>query len=64
MDFKALECRVKPVKLTQYKIEIEGQEGIFEIRKMKLMYEVIALEKGFLKKDLKTREIKIIRKEK
>lgn len=44
--------------------EIEGQEGIFEIRKMKLKYEVIALEKGFLKKDLDTREIKIIEEEK
>lgn len=40
--------------------EIEGQEGIFEIRKTKLMYELITLEKGFLKKDLNTREIKII----
>lgn len=43
--------------------EIEGQEGIFEIRKTKLMYEVIPLEKGFLKKDLNTRELKIIEKE-
>lgn len=28
MDFKALECRVKPVKLTQYKIEQEGSNVV------------------------------------
>lgn len=40
--------------------EIEGEEGIFEVRKMKLMYELIPLETGILKKNLDTREIKII----
>lgn len=42
--------------------EIEGEEGLFEIRKIKLMYEVIALECGFLKKNLNTREINLIEK--
>ncbi len=44
--------------------KIEGQEGLFEIKKVKLMYEVIPLEKGFLKKNLNTREIKIFKEEK
>lgn len=44
--------------------EIEGQEGIYEVRKMKLMYEITTLECGFLKKDLSTRETNLIEKEK
>lgn len=41
---------------------IEGENGVFEVRKVKLLYEIIPLEIGYLKKNLDTNKIEIIKK--
>lgn len=39
---------------------IEGEEGIHEIRKVKIYCELIPLECGYIVKDVKNRKYKII----
>ncbi len=41
---------------------IEGENGVFEVRKVKLLYEIIPLEIGYLKKNLDTSKFEIIEK--
>lgn len=43
--------------------KIEGQEGLFEIYKVKIYCKLIPLECGYIVKDIKNREYKIIEKE-
>lgn len=43
--------------------KIEGENGIFEIRKIKVLYEVVLLENGYMKKNLDTNKIEFIKME-
>lgn len=40
--------------------KVDGESGIFEVRKIKVMYEIITLESGYLKKNLDTNKFEII----
>lgn len=39
---------------------IEGEEGLFEVRKIKILYEIIPLECGYLNKIISKRKYEII----
>ncbi len=41
--------------------KIDGENGIFEVRKIKVMYEIITLECSYLKKNLDTNKFEIIK---
>lgn len=41
---------------------IEGEEGLFEVRRAKIMCEVIPLEIGYISRDINNRKYKIIEK--
>lgn len=39
---------------------IEGEEGLFEIKKVKIWCEIILLESGYISKDVKNNKYKLI----
>ena len=39
---------------------IEGEEGLFEVKKVKIWCEIILLECGYISKDIKNRKYEII----
>lgn len=39
---------------------IEGEEGVFEVKKVKIWCEIILLESGYISKDIKNNKYKLI----
>lgn len=39
---------------------IEGEEGLFEVKKVKIWCEIILLESGYISKDVKNNKYKLI----